>query len=117
METDRLAEEKARGLSITLGFAWRDYPGVGVEFLADLALHERAVGEHREVARQVGMRPDDQAGLIEAGRLADGGEREAERRESGLRREGGSHGIKKGGRCFDRPQNTPPNGGASGWKL
>jgi selenocysteine-specific elongation factor len=26
IETDRLAEEKARGLSITLGFAWRDYP-------------------------------------------------------------------------------------------
>ena len=23
METDRLAEERARGLSITLGFAWR----------------------------------------------------------------------------------------------
>ena len=26
IETDRLAEEKARGLSIALGFAYRDYP-------------------------------------------------------------------------------------------
>ena len=39
METDRLAEEKARGLSITLGFAWRDYPTGGVEFL-DAPGHE-----------------------------------------------------------------------------
>jgi selenocysteine-specific elongation factor len=39
METDRLAEEKARGLSITLGFAWRAYPGGTVEFL-DAPGHE-----------------------------------------------------------------------------
>jgi selenocysteine-specific elongation factor len=39
METDRLAEEKARGLSITLGFAWRDYPAGSVEFL-DAPGHE-----------------------------------------------------------------------------
>ena len=39
METDRLAEEKARGLSITLGFAWRDYPAGTVDFL-DAPGHE-----------------------------------------------------------------------------
>lgn len=38
-ETDRLAEEKARGLSIALGFAWRDYLGGGIEFL-DAPGHE-----------------------------------------------------------------------------
>ncbi|HEY2357197.1 MAG TPA: SelB C-terminal domain-containing protein [Phenylobacterium sp.] len=39
IETDRLAEEKARGLSITLGYAWRDYPGGTVDFL-DAPGHE-----------------------------------------------------------------------------
>lgn len=39
IETDRLAEEKARGLSITLGFAWRDYPSGTVDFL-DAPGHE-----------------------------------------------------------------------------
>jgi selenocysteine-specific elongation factor len=39
IETDRLAEEKARGLSITLGFAWRDYPQGTVDFL-DAPGHE-----------------------------------------------------------------------------
>jgi selenocysteine-specific elongation factor len=39
METDRLAEEKARGLSITLGYAWRDYPAGTVDFL-DAPGHE-----------------------------------------------------------------------------
>lgn len=39
IETDRLAEEKARGLSITLGFAWRDYPAGTVDFL-DAPGHE-----------------------------------------------------------------------------
>lgn len=39
IETDRLPEEKARGLSIALGFAWRDYPGGGVDFL-DAPGHE-----------------------------------------------------------------------------
>ena len=33
IETDRLPEERARGLSITLGFAWRDYPAGVVDFL------------------------------------------------------------------------------------
>lgn len=33
METDRLKEEVERGLSITLGFAWRDYPGGAVDFI------------------------------------------------------------------------------------
>jgi len=39
IETDRLAEEKARGLSITLGFAWRDYPSGVIDFL-DAPGHE-----------------------------------------------------------------------------
>ncbi|MBL8771547.1 MAG: selenocysteine-specific translation elongation factor [Phenylobacterium sp.] len=39
IETDRLAEEKARGLSITLGYAWRDYPDGAVDFL-DAPGHE-----------------------------------------------------------------------------
>ena len=39
IETDRLAEEKARGLSITLGFAWRDYPAGAVDLL-DAPGHE-----------------------------------------------------------------------------
>lgn len=39
METDRLKEEVARGLSITLGFAWRDYPGGVVDFI-DAPGHE-----------------------------------------------------------------------------
>ncbi|WP_411288686.1 selenocysteine-specific translation elongation factor [Phenylobacterium sp.] len=39
IETDRLPEEQARGLSITLGFAWRDYPAGGVDFL-DAPGHE-----------------------------------------------------------------------------
>lgn len=39
IETDRLAEEKARGLSITLGFAWQDYPAGAVDFL-DAPGHE-----------------------------------------------------------------------------
>ncbi len=33
VETDRLPEEKARGMSITLGFAWRGYPDGSVDFL------------------------------------------------------------------------------------
>ena len=39
IETDRLAEEKARGLSITLGFAWRAYPAGTIDFL-DAPGHE-----------------------------------------------------------------------------
>src|SRR5271156_2923038 len=33
METDRLKEEVERGLSITLGFAWRGYPSGAVDFI------------------------------------------------------------------------------------
>ena len=33
METDRLKEEMERGLSITLGFAWRAYPAGTVDFI------------------------------------------------------------------------------------
>ncbi len=39
METDRLKEEIERGLSITLGFAWRDYGSGGVD-LIDSPGHE-----------------------------------------------------------------------------
>ncbi len=39
METDRLKEEKDRGLSITLGFAWRDYVGGSLD-LIDAPGHE-----------------------------------------------------------------------------
>ncbi|MFM8939136.1 MAG: GTP-binding protein, partial [Phenylobacterium sp.] len=39
VETDRLPEEKARGMSIALGFAWRAYPEGGVDFL-DAPGHE-----------------------------------------------------------------------------
>lgn len=39
METDRLAEEKARGLSITLGFAWRRYTSGDIDFI-DAPGHE-----------------------------------------------------------------------------
>ena len=39
METDRLAEEKARGLSITLGFAWRRYASGDFDFV-DAPGHE-----------------------------------------------------------------------------
>ena len=39
METDRLAEERARGLSITLGFAWRSYASTDIDFV-DAPGHE-----------------------------------------------------------------------------
>ncbi len=39
IETDRLKEERDRGLSITLGFAWRDYPSGTVD-LIDSPGHE-----------------------------------------------------------------------------
>lgn len=39
IETDRLKEEKERGLSITLGFAYRDYPSGTVDFI-DAPGHE-----------------------------------------------------------------------------
>ena len=39
IETDRLKEERERGLSITLGFAHRDYPSGGVDFI-DTPGHE-----------------------------------------------------------------------------
>lgn len=39
MKTDRLKEEIERGLSITLGFAWRDYSSGGVDFI-DTPGHE-----------------------------------------------------------------------------
>ncbi|WP_293678622.1 SelB C-terminal domain-containing protein [uncultured Phenylobacterium sp.] len=39
IETDRLKEEVARGLSITLGYAWREYPSGEVDFI-DAPGHE-----------------------------------------------------------------------------
>ena len=42
METDRLAEEIARGMSIALGFAWRDYAAGGID-LIDAPGHEDLV--------------------------------------------------------------------------
>ncbi len=39
LETDRLPEERLRGLSITLGFAWRDYTSGGIDFV-DAPGHE-----------------------------------------------------------------------------
>ena len=39
IETDRLKEEIARGLSIALGFAWSDYPVGGIDFI-DAPGHE-----------------------------------------------------------------------------
>ncbi len=39
IETDRLKEERERGLTIALGFAWRDYPEGGIEFV-DAPGHE-----------------------------------------------------------------------------
>ncbi len=39
IETDRLPEERTRGLSITLGFAWRDYAWGSIDFL-DAPGHE-----------------------------------------------------------------------------
>src|SRR5271165_6314098 len=43
METDRLKEEIERGLSITLGFAWRGYPSGAIDFI-DSPGHEDFIG-------------------------------------------------------------------------
>ena len=40
MDTDRLPEEKRRGISITLGFAYLAAPGVEIE-IVDMPGHER----------------------------------------------------------------------------
>ena len=42
-ETDRLAEERRRGISIVLGFAYLEVPGRGVLDLVDVPGHERFV--------------------------------------------------------------------------
>ncbi|HUG86910.1 MAG TPA: selenocysteine-specific translation elongation factor, partial [Euzebya sp.] len=42
-DPDRLAEEQRRGLTIDLGFAWTDLPGVGDVAFVDLPGHERFV--------------------------------------------------------------------------
>ncbi len=43
MEPDRWAEERRRGLSIDLGFAWTDLPGAGRVAFVDVPGHERFV--------------------------------------------------------------------------
>jgi len=99
IETDRLAEEKARGLSISLGFAWRDYAAGTVDLLdapghedfiramvmgttgarAALLVVSAAEGfgpqtrEHLRIAQLLGLR----AGIVavtKADLLAEGGE-------------------------------------------
>ena len=42
-DPDRLAEEKRRGLTIDLGFAWTTLPDVGEVAFVDLPGHERFV--------------------------------------------------------------------------
>ena len=42
-DPDRFAEEKARGLTIDLGFAWLDLPSVGEVAIVDVPGHERFV--------------------------------------------------------------------------
>ena len=42
-DPDRLAEERRRGLSIELGYAWTDLPGVGEVAFVDVPGHERFV--------------------------------------------------------------------------
>ena len=43
MEPDRWAEERRRGLTIDLGFAWTDLPGAGEVAFVDVPGHERFV--------------------------------------------------------------------------
>ncbi|WP_342663360.1 SelB C-terminal domain-containing protein [Actinokineospora enzanensis] len=43
MDPDRLAVEKARGVTIELGFAWTDLPGAGQVAFVDVPGHERFV--------------------------------------------------------------------------
>ena len=43
-DPDRLGEEKARGLTIELGFAWTRLPGVGDVAFVDVPGHQRFVG-------------------------------------------------------------------------
>ncbi|GAA2169639.1 selenocysteine-specific translation elongation factor [Actinomadura napierensis] len=43
MEPDRLEEERRRGLTIELGFAWTDLPGGGTLAFVDVPGHERLV--------------------------------------------------------------------------
>ena len=105
VETDRLKEEIARGLSITLGFAWRDFPAGCVDFI-DAPGHEdfiramvmgatgaravllvvsategfgRQTREHLRIAGLLGLR----AGIVavtKADLLADGAEAEVRQR-------------------------------------
>ena len=42
-QPDRLEEERRRGLSIELGYAWTTLPGVGDVALVDVPGHERFI--------------------------------------------------------------------------
>lgn len=53
METDRLEEERSRGISIELGFAWFDSPEVGRVAFVDVPGHERFV--RRMIAGAAGI--------------------------------------------------------------
>ncbi|ANY07930.1 selenocysteine-specific translation elongation factor [Pseudonocardia sp. HH130630-07] len=44
MEPDRWAEERRRGMTIDLGFAWTELPGAGTVAFVDVPGHERFVG-------------------------------------------------------------------------
>jgi selenocysteine-specific elongation factor len=44
MEPDRLAEERRRGLTIELGFAWTDLPAAGTVAFVDVPGHVRFIG-------------------------------------------------------------------------
>lgn len=43
MDTDRLKEEKKRGITIELGFAWMDFPEIGRVGIVDVPGHEKFV--------------------------------------------------------------------------
>ena len=79
IEPDRWAEERRRGLTIDLGYAWTDLPdGQSVAFV-DVPGHRRFIGEH---ARRAGPG----AGGALRGRRRRGLARPVERTPRGLRR-------------------------------
>ena len=53
VDTDRLQEEKKRGISIDLGFAPLEIPGVGLAGVVDVPGHERFI--HNMLAGAAGM--------------------------------------------------------------
>ncbi len=53
IDTDRLPEEKQRGMTIDLGFAWLELPGGGMLGIVDVPGHERFV--HNMIAGAIGV--------------------------------------------------------------